>query len=190
MPEIKHYEGKKKGHNHSKKRRPHHEAAMNEAEEIHAEAEETLTEAAAMMEEAQDINTEAQNEGVVAQEVIMEAKEMISEGAPVYTEDATAFDMAADMQPEEKIHLEFYGSEMIRQKAPKVMEIADTVADEWVKDGRFEGLPLGNPLAQMAAAKALRTAKDVEKRLEEKGVFAMAKMGIDLIKSKIDKRNH
>lgn len=189
MPEIKHYEGKKKGHSHSKKRRPHHEAAMTEAEEIHTEAEDTLAEASAIMEEAQDINTEAQNEGLAAQEVIMEAKEMISEGAPVYAEEATAADIAADTQPEGKVHLEFYGSEMIRQKAPKVMEIADTVADEWVKDGRFEGLPLGNPLAQMAAAKALRTAKDVEKKLEEKGIFAMAKMGIDLVKSKIDKKN-
>jgi len=42
----------------------------------------------------------------------------------------------------------------------------------------------------MAAAKALRTAKDVEKKLEEKGVIAMAKMGLDYVKSKIEKKNH
>ncbi|MNL63032.1 hypothetical protein D3C87_1871140 [compost metagenome] len=71
------------------------------------------------------------------------------------------------------------------------MELADTVADEWVKDGQFEGLPVGNPIAQMAAAKALRTAKDVEKKLEEKGVFAMAKMGLDYGKAKIEvKKRH
>lgn len=183
MPEIKHYDGKKKSH-HPKKRRPHHEAesTMQEAEEIQAEVEETMM-------AADEINTEAQNEGVVAEEIIVEAQEeMISEGSPVYAEDATEEDIRRS--EENKIHLDFYGSEMIRQKAPKVMELADTVAEEWVKDGQFEGLPVGNPLAQMAAAKALRTAKDVEKKLEEKGVFAMAKMGIDLIKSKIDKKNH
>lgn len=91
-----------------------------------------------------------------------------------------------DADEKNKIHLEFYGSELIRQKAPKVMEIADTVAEEWVQDGQFEGLPLGSPLAQLAAAKALRTAKDVEKKLEEKGVFAMAKMGMDYVKTKLD----
>lgn len=97
-------------------------------------------------------------------------------------------DHDSDSQSRERIYLEFYGSEMIRQKAPKVMEIADTVAEEWVQDGKFEGLPLGSPLAQLAAAKALRTAKDVEKKLEEKGVFAMAKMGMDYVKTKMDKR--
>nr|BFD67666.1 hypothetical protein HAGR004_26880 [Bdellovibrio sp. HAGR004] len=183
MPEIKDYDGKKK-HQHSKKRRPHHEA---QTQEIMADAEEIQAEAAVTMEEAQEINTEAQNEGVKAQETVLEAKDMISEGAPVFAEETPEYTKSEEPQ---KIHLDFYGSEMIRQKAPKVMELADSVADGWVKDGQFEGLPVGNPLAQVAAAKALRKAKDVEKKLEEKGVFAMAKMGIDLIKSKIDKRNH
>ncbi|MFV3410236.1 hypothetical protein ACNH6C_16615 [Bdellovibrio bacteriovorus] len=195
MPEIKHYDAKKK-HHHPKKRRPHHEAQaeIDEAAEIRGDAEEIIDEAHATMSEAQttmeaadEINTEAQNEGVKADESMREAKRMVSEGAPVYSEDTVDSDIH---HPEEKVHLEFYGSEVIRQKAPKVMEIADTVADEWKKDGQFEGLPVGNPIAQMAAAKALRTAKDVDKKLEEKGVYAMAKMGIDLIKSKIEKRNH
>ncbi|WP_347358411.1 hypothetical protein [Bdellovibrio sp.] len=183
MPEIKDYDGKKK-HQHSKKRRPHHEA---QTEEIMADAAEIQAEAEVTMDEAQEINTEAQNEGVKAQETVLEAKDMISEGAPIFEEETQSYSNTEEAQ---KIHLDFYGSEMIRQKAPKVMELADSVADEWVKDGQFEGLPVGNPLAQVAAAKALRKAKDVEKKLEEKGVFAMAKMGIDLIKSKIDKRNH
>ncbi|MFV8259576.1 hypothetical protein ACNQKP_17345 [Bdellovibrio bacteriovorus] len=195
MPEIKHYDAKKK-HHHPKKRRPHHEAQaeIDEATEIRGDAEEIIDEAHATMSEAQttmeaadEINTEAQNEGVKADESMREAKKMVSEGAPIYSEDTVDSDIH---HAEEKVHLEFYGSEVIRQKAPKVMEIADTVADEWKKDGQFEGLPVGNPIAQMAAAKALRTAKDVDKKLEEKGVYAMAKMGIDLIKSKIEKRNH
>lgn len=170
MPEVKNYSGKGKKDRQAK-RRPHHEAndAMMEAEELKAD----------------EINTEAQNEGLSAPppEIHEEPEaEMLSEGAPTFNNESSE-------HKEEKVHLEFYGSEMIRMKAPKVMEIADTVADEWVKDGSFEGLPVGNPLAQIAAAKALRTAKDVEKKLEEKGVIAMAKMGFEFVKSKIEKRN-
>lgn len=187
MPEIKHYDAKKK-HHHPKKRRPHSEAQaeIDEAQEALGDAGEIIDEAHANMSEAEEINTEAQNEGVRAEQIILEGQQAQQEAAQL-SEDT----MDADIHhADEKVHLEFYGSEVIRQKAPKVMEIADTVADEWKKDGQFEGLPVGNPIAQMAAAKALRTAKDVDKKLEEKGVYAMAKMGIDLIKSKIDKRNH
>lgn len=161
----------------TQKRRPHHD--------LHSE------------EESDAINTEAQNEGTYAQaedltknqgspaqvnidSVQAEAK-MLGEGGPDFGDEPS--------EQAEKIHLEFYGSELIRSKAPKAMELADTVAEEWVKDGQFEGLPVGNPLAQILAAKALRKAKDVEKKLEEKGVFVMARMGFDYLKSKIDKRN-
>ncbi len=196
MPEIKDYDGKKKspnrenhhGKHHSKhaKRRPHDEIgdAMSEAEQIKADADEINEQTA---DEAESINTEAQNEGVYASkageeerisvdEEYLAAKDMISEGGP------------ADGSAASRVHLEFYGSEVIRQKAPKVMDLADTVADEWMKDGQFEGLPVGNPIAQIAAAKVLRKAKDVEKKLEEKGVFAMAKMGADYVKAEINKR--
>lgn len=175
MPEIKNYEGKK--------RRPHHEM-----EKTMKEKKEEFVATEQAMDEAEAINTEAQNEGVPPE--VLEAKEevtaeadMIAEGGPAYGQEPS------EGLGEEKVHLEFYGSELIRQKAPKVMEIADTVANEWKHDGQFQGLPLGNPLAQMAAAKALRTAKDVEKKLEEKGVIAMAKMGLDFVKSKIEKKN-
>ncbi|QDK44926.1 hypothetical protein DOM22_06995 [Bdellovibrio sp. ZAP7] len=138
-----------------------------------------------------DINTEAQNEGVPhpthephhdsgtfnagSADDKLAPEEMSYEGGP--TEEH-----------HEKSHVEFYGSEIIRMKAPKVMEIADTVVDEWKKDGDFESLPVGHPLAAMAAGRALRKAKEVEKKLEEKGVFAMAKMGLDYVKSEIEKR--
>lgn len=193
MPEIKDYDGKKKSpnrenhhgkhHNKAAKRRPHNEMneAMDEAEKIQADAAEINEQLA---DEAESINTEAQNEGVQGSNFEREAfdaeylaeKEMISEGAPVSEPSA------------DKVHLDFYGSEIIRQKVPKVMDLADTVADEWKKDGQFEGLPVGNPLAQIAAAKVLRKAKDVEKKLEEKGVFAMAKMGAEYVKAEINKR--
>ncbi|QDK37178.1 hypothetical protein [Bdellovibrio sp. NC01] len=202
MPDIRNYEGKKKSkenhhgkhHNKHAKRRLHQEADHGEEitddTEINEQTADIMAESGknnnAMNEENDAINTEAQNEGVHAssgnhqgstnaESTFQAQKEMINEGAP------------ADGQGD-KVHLHFYGSEVIREKAPKVMEIADTVADEWVKDGQFEGLPLGNPLAQMAAAKVLRKAKDVEKKLEEKGVFAMAKMGLEYAKSEIEKR--
>lgn len=171
MPEIKHYDGKKK---HSPKphakRRPHREV----------ETEEIQVAAADIIDETDAINTEAQNEGLSAEEGKAEA-EMIAEGGPAYGEEPSE-------QSHEKVHLEFYGSELIREKAPKVMELADTVAEEWVHDGKFEGLPVGNPLAQVVAAKTLRKAKDVEKKLEEKGVFMIAKMGVDYVKAEIKKR--
>lgn len=184
MPEIKHYD-KKKNQNkkHSHKRRPYHdvEETMTEAEETMTESSEIIGDAEVIKAEAEAINTEAQNEGV---SVNIDEERMTSEGGPVGEEI-----LGAEHQEKEKIHLNFYGSELIRQKAPKVMELADTVAQEWVDDGKFEGLPVGNPIAQMAAAKALRTAKDVEKKLEEKGVITMAKMGVDFVKSKIEKKN-
>ena len=184
MPEIKDYEGKKKTstpNNHSakkdtpltkhkNKRRPYSEANKHNAQ----------------AEEADAINTEAQNEGVTPDQVepeILAEAEMVAEGGPAFGEEPSE-----GHHHESKIHLDFYGSDLIRMKAPKVMELADTVADEWVRDGQFQGLPVGNPLAQMAAAKALRTAKDVEKKLEEKGVIAMAKMGLEFVKSKIEKK--
>jgi hypothetical protein len=120
-----------------------------------------------------------------------------SEAVDVYIDESAEFqaqgaqaenlDEGTTELQQEKVQLDFYGSELIREKAPKIMELADTVADEWVHDGKFEGLPVGHPLAQVVAAKALRKAKDVEKKLEEKGVFALAKMGLDYVKSEVNK---
>lgn len=138
-----------------------------------------------------DINTEAQNEGVPHpthepqhDSGTFNAGSANDELAP----EEMAYEGGPADEHQEKSHVEFYGSEILRMKAPKVMEIADTVVDEWKKDGDFESLPVGHPLAAMAAGRALRKAKEVEKKLEEKGVFAMAKMGMDYVKSEIEKR--
>jgi len=161
---------------HKKRQKPHHVVTP---EDRAAEAHESD-----MEDSGDDLNTEAQNEGVHAEghspdiEVEIETEHGF--------ESDSRFDSDSEERP--KTHLEFVGSELIRQKAPKVMEVADTVVDEWMKDGQFEGLPVGNPLAQFAAAKVLRKAKDVEKKLEEKGVFMMARMGLDYAKSKLNKR--
>lgn len=181
MAHKKDHKGNKSAN--SNKRRPRHEMSDEAVDAVQAEE--------AVFDGAEAVNTEAVNEGITPQEHIY--VDAVEEETPAekayeaaYEEAAPSFDHTEEK--EEKVHLEFYGSDIIRAKAPQVMELADTVADEWVKDGQFQGLPVGNPIAQLAAAKALRTAKDVEKKLEEKGVFVMAKMGFDYLKSKIDKK--
>lgn len=102
--------------------------------------------------------------------------------------DSSSYETAPEPAVEEKTHLEFPGSDLIRAKAPQVMDVADEVVDQWKKDGDFEGLPVGHPLAQIAVATGLRKAKEVEKKLEEKGVFAMAKMGLMYAEHELKKR--
>lgn len=101
---------------------------------------------------------------------------------------AEATDTTEAPDERKKVHIEFPYSDLVRAKAPKVFEVAENVAEEWVNDGNFENVPVGHPLAQITVAAGLRKAKEVEKKLEEKGVFAMAKMGLEYAKSKINKK--
>ena len=87
----------------------------------------------------------------------------------------------------EKLKIQFYGSEMLREKAPHAFEFAEAVAEDWAKDGDFKALPLKNPWAQMAASQGFQKVKQVEKKLDELGVIPMAKMGYELIKAKLKK---
>jgi len=82
---------------------------------------------------------------------------------PSYQEEA-----AKDEGP--KIELNFKGSEILRAKFPKPFEVAEQIATDWVHDGRFEGLPLGHPLAQFFASKGLRKAKELEKKVMDSPV--------------------
>lgn len=183
----KHHKSSHKSHSHKPQEASHQqEVEMDSAVEMEASSDE--------------INTEAQNEGVAhhehsetAQHEHPEAKDHDSGtfNAGSADDQLAPEEMAYEggaPEPEEKTHLEFYGSEIIRMKAPKVMEVADQVVDVWKKDGDFDSIQVGHPLASMAAGRALRKAKEVEKKLEEKGVFAMAKMGVDYVKHEIDKR--
>ena len=104
---------------------------------------------------------------------------------------------------QEKVEIKFPGSEMLRSQMPKPFAVAEQVATEWKKDGSFEALPLGHPLAQMLAASGLRKAKDLEKKVVESGViekvaFRALSMGMkaqqeiqnirDQVKSKFGKK--
>jgi hypothetical protein len=47
-------------------------------------------------------------------------------------------------------------------------------------------LGITHPVAGIVASQALQKAKDVEKKLEEKGVFSMAKMGLEIAKAQVE----
>lgn len=75
-----------------------------------------------------------------------------------------------DTTAEPKVEINFKGSEVLRAKFPKPFEVAEKIATDWVHDGRFEGIELGHPLAQYFAAKGLRKAKEIEKKVLESPV--------------------
>jgi hypothetical protein len=70
---------------------------------------------------------------------------------------------AAEEAP--RVEVQFYGSEVLRARFPKPFELVESVATDWVNDGKFEGLPVGHPLLQFFVAKALQKAKEVEKNV-------------------------
>ena len=85
-----------------------------------------------------------------------------------------------------KIKIEFPYSEVVRSKIPKAFDVAEKVVTDWKNEGDFTELGLPHPLAEAVATQALKKVKEVEKKLEEKGVFTMAKMGLEIAKSQID----
>jgi hypothetical protein len=111
--------------------------------------------------------------------------------------EATGAVPPADDSP--KVELSFYGSEILRARFPKPFEVAETIATDWVYDGKFEGLPLGHPLAQFFASQGLQKAKKFEKQILESPVtekVAMKAFEVGLkaqtivqeVKSKIGKK--
>ena len=92
----------------------------------------------------------------------------------------------SEAKPKEKVTIEFPYSELIRAKAPKAFAVAEKVATDWKNEGDFTDLGIGHPVAEIVATQALQKAKDVEKKLEEKGVFSIAKLGIELAKAQVE----
>jgi hypothetical protein len=85
-----------------------------------------------------------------------------------------------------KVTIEFPYSEILREKVPKAFDLAEKVATDWKHEGDFTDLGIGHPLADIAASQALQKAKDIEKKLEEKGVFSMAKLGLAIAKAQVE----
>ena len=85
-----------------------------------------------------------------------------------------------------KVTIEFPYSELVRAQVPKAFEMAEKVATDWKHEGDFTDLGIKHPVARVVASQALKKAKDVEKKLEEKGVFSMAKMGLAIAKAQVE----
>ncbi len=136
-------------------------------------------------EDVEDDNTLAASETEFSEaQALAEDAEESPEYVATHDESHKESDLGEE-ESRKRIHIDFAGSEILRAKAPKVFEFAETVAEEWVNDGDFQALPVGHPIAQLALAEGLKRAKKVEKKLEEKGVFLVAKMGVDYLKTKM-----
>lgn len=104
---------------------------------------------------------------------------MINEDEEIKVEASVAEETTETAK--EKVKIEFPYSEVVREKAPKVFDVAENVATQWKNNEKFE-VGLSNPYAEVAAIKALEKAKEVEKKLEEKGVIAAVNMGVEIAK--------
>lgn len=112
------------------------------------------------------LNSESQNESASAQS------------------NSGAEKIKINIEPDiEKV--QFLGREMIEAKAPKTIKALDQIVNDWKHEGDFSKVDLGLPLAESVLGVGLRKAKKVEKKLEEKGVFMMAQIGIEYAKSKL-----
>lgn len=108
---------------------------------------------------------------------------MIQENENNDTPETPAEETAAEKP---KVTIEFPYSELIRAKVPKAFEVAEKVATDWKHEGDFTDVGIEHPMAGIVAQQALQKAKDVEKKLEEKGVISMAKMGIEIAKAQVE----
>ncbi len=63
--------------------------------------------------------------------------------------------------------IRFFGSELLRARFPKPFEVADEVAEEWVKGGDFSLKSIENPFAKDLVKKGLAKAKELEKKVLE-----------------------
>lgn len=136
------------------------------------EAEETLSH----YEVVSELESDAQlsfEDGVKENPVTQETSSEQTENKITQEEVEAAF--AADEKPE-KIEIRFAGSELIRARIPKVFDVAEAVATDWVHDGKFEALPISHPLANWAAKESLQKAKEVEKKVLESPQFEKAAM--------------
>lgn len=174
MPSTKDFEKKhahKKTHHHADhahhEKHAHHKAKRRPGRDHEDEMSEEM-QAAKGPEAAQDVAVvNVHDEEMGADEATASAAETHS-GDHKYASAEAHHEEAP--HSEDKVELHFYGSEILRAKFPKAFEVAESVATDWMHNGDFEGLPLGHPLAQYFAAKGLKKAKEVEKKVMESPV--------------------
>lgn len=79
---------------------------------------------------------------------------------------------------EDRIEINFRGSELLRARFPKSFELAEEVATQWIHGGDFENLPINHPLGQWAAQRGLLKAKSIEQKVVESPLFEKAAIQI------------
>lgn len=164
---VQQNDGKKKKNRDSVNQNAGDETVVTETPSTDKEDQEVLE----ALDAAEDAADKAQ---AAAEEAISE----VSDADTASTEEAA---------PEkEQVKIEFPFSELIRERVPKAFEVAEKVATDWKNEGDFADLGITHPVAGIVAAQALTKAKEVEKKLEEKGVISMAKMGFAIAKSQVD----
>lgn len=121
------------------------------------------------------------------QENEMNNQDLPDSEIPENNDEGNAAEATAEEAAEkEKVTIEFPYSELIRAQVPKAFEVVEKVATDWKNEGDFTDVGITHPMAGIVASQALQKAKDVEKKLEEKGVISMAKMGIELAKAQVE----
>lgn len=106
-------------------------------------------------------------------------EEIQSEAQPQHEETQTQ---------ETPVRAEFPYSDVVRTYVPDAMAVADKVVMDWKNEGSFMNLGIENQYANMAVALGLQNAKKIEKKLEEKGVLPLVRMGLEVIKTKVNKQ--
>lgn len=117
-------------------------------------------------------------------------EEPATQNEPKGFEEAAASEEihAQHEQTTDEVKLDFPYSELVRAYVPKAMDVADKVATDWKKDGSFMNLGIDNPYANMAVSLGLQKAKEIEKKLDEKGVLSMVRMGVEVLKQQVNKK--
>ncbi|MFZ3230273.1 MAG: hypothetical protein WA160_08715 [Pseudobdellovibrio sp.] len=96
----------------------------------------------------------------------------------------------AEADEKQQVKIEFPYSDIVRSQMPKVFETTEKVATEvahhWKNEGDFSNLGLPHPIADLVATQALQKAKKIEKKLDEKGVISLAKMGFEIAKAQLE----
>jgi len=125
--------------------------------------------------------------------VIPEAQESskdINQDAPQDSENVSSQQDHAENITDEAapVRVEFPYSDVVRSYVPDAMAIADKALGDWKSEGSFMNLGIENPYANMAVSFSLQNAKKIEKKLEEKGVLPVVRMGFEVLKNKVSKQ--
>lgn len=139
-----------------------------------------------MMQENSNSNQNNTAETDTEATVVTETTGGESEGSENDENPSVEASASEEAPQKEQVKIEFPYSEVLREKAPKAFEVAEKVATDWKNEGDFTDLGISHPVAGIVASQALAKAKEVEKKLEEKGVFTMAKMGLEIAKSQVE----